>query len=206
MEAVSFSLEVDHMMDLEGLKRRMAALLDDELQQIVGPDRDTYRPEAVELAEAELHDRGIVPGAGSPAASGVEVETIDLEAFRSGLAGTQYRELVQHHVRRQSLQQLEMGVIGTVEMLPPALRPALETAVDEWNETARYEMLWESSTVEVFDRMLETARILLFGVGIEPTDHHLFNICQVFILTHAVGASESRELRKFAGIKKGIFG
>lgn len=194
------------MVDLDALKRRMASLPDDELLQIVGPQRDTYRPEAVELAEAELRERGVASGAGQAAVSDRDGETIDLTAFRGGLAGTQYRELIQHHVQKQSAHQLEMGVLGMVERLPPRVRPALASAIDEWNETARYEMLWESSTIEVFDRMLETARMLFAGLSLEPTDEDLFNICQVFILTHALGASENRTLRRFAGIKKGLFG
>jgi hypothetical protein len=134
------------------------------------------------------------------------MQGIDLAQLRQGFAGTQYRELVQHHIRRQSLHDLETGVAGTLQLLPKSVLSGMEIGIDEWNETARHEGFWKTDTVEVFDLMLDTARRLFLLHNASATDEDLFNVFQVFVLTHAIAASENRDLRKFAGIRKGLFG
>ena len=134
------------------------------------------------------------------------MQRIDLAQLRQGFVGTKYCKLIQHHIRRQSLRDLEKGVAGTLQLLPKSVLPGMEIAIDEWNETARYEGFWETDTAEVFDLMLETARRLFLVHNASATNEDLFNVFQVFVLTHAISASESRDIRKFAGIRKGLFG
>mgnify|MGYP006298511039 CR=1 FL=1 len=48
-------------MDLEATRKRMANLSDEDLLEVIGPKRDTYRPEAIEIAEEELASRSLTP-------------------------------------------------------------------------------------------------------------------------------------------------
>lgn len=60
-------------MNAESVRRAMARKSDEELYEVVGPDRETYRPEAVEIAEQELESRGLDPFS-PPAEDPVAVE------------------------------------------------------------------------------------------------------------------------------------
>jgi len=133
------------------------------------------------------------------------IQEVDLDDLRGTFAGTRYRDLVQYHIGHQTLADMERCIAGAMEKLPEPVRSGLEAAVDEWNEAARDEAFWGTDTTEVFDRMLETARGLFLRHDAPAGQEDLFNVFQVFVLTHAVAATGDRHLRRFAGIRKGLF-
>ena len=144
-------------------------------------------------------------GADEPEETSSPEQGIDLDDLRRKFAGTRYRDLVQYHIGHQALPDLERCIAGAMEQLPAPVLAGLEAAVDEWNEAARDEDFWGTDTGEVFDSMLETARRLFRDHDAPATEEDLFNVFQVFVLTHAAAASEDRGLRRFAGIRKGLF-
>lgn len=66
-------------LDPDAVKRRMAALSDEELMDVVTRQRDTYRPEAIEIAEAEVASRRLDPARRSAAQGQLLTEANELE-------------------------------------------------------------------------------------------------------------------------------
>jgi hypothetical protein len=87
----------------------------------------------------------------------------------------------------------------------PWFIPSMESLIDEWNETGGYSEFWRTPCAIVFNHMAEHAKNLTVITGGVLDDDDLFNIFQVLTLNFAVMASENKHLRKFAGIRKGLF-
>jgi hypothetical protein len=133
-------------------------------------------------------------------------EPFDFQSFRAGLKGKPFNRFIEHHIRRSSEKQLDMAVQGTLAMLPPIIYPAMSAAIDEWNETSRYSAFWASDSQETFDLMCQTVGTCFSLAGRPPSDEDLFNGFQVISLNIASMAAGQRAIRRFAGIRKGLFG
>jgi hypothetical protein len=131
---------------------------------------------------------------------------IDLKEFLAGISGKPYNSFIEHHLRRQSDAERKEGLQWTIQQLPPWFIPSMEHLIDEWNETGRYSEFWKTDCAIVFNHIAEHAKNLTVITGGVLDDDDLFNIFQVVTLNFAIMASESKEVRKFAGIRKGFFG
>jgi hypothetical protein len=70
-----------------------------------------------------------------------------LAEFLDSAADKPYRQLVEHHIRRQSTEQIVAGLQGEVELLPAALRPYVETFIDVVNDDIGYDRaFWASAS------------------------------------------------------------
>jgi len=130
--------------------------------------------------------------------------------------GKPYRELVQHHMKRQSIEQLQKAVSGEVEMLPETFIPFVEEYIDIINNDLGYNKeFWETSTVgEAFNIIIKIAieafpianPIKKSGDEMTKNNHELaMGLFQIPTMNFAYGASGDKKMRKFIGIKKGIF-
>ncbi len=135
----------------------------------------------------------------------IEKEPINLDEVRSGFFGKPYNALVQYHIKRESAQILAMSVEGTKNMLPTGTISYLVEFCDRWNLKAYDANFWEEDCAEVFTKIMDDAAEVLLQSGIRPDDETLFNIFQLVTLNFALAASLQPKMRKFAGIKKGLF-
>ena len=134
------------------------------------------------------------------------MKPIDLKAFKEDISGKGYNKLVEYHVNKQSLKDIDKAQRGTILMLPSWFVPELESFIDEWNETGIYSDFWKNDCVVVFDHIAQHATNIADALGKHLDDETLFNIFQVITLNFAYMAHQHKQLRKFAGIKKGLFG
>ena len=139
-----------------------------------------------------------------PSQSGKQRD-IDLEELRTQFRGRPYALLIQHHIRRQDTQQLQFGSLGTIEFLPPMARHLAEDFIDRWNLRAYDHELWQTDCSTVFDEILADAREILEATGAPTDDKTLFNMFQIVTLSYAYSASDQPKMRKFIGIRKGLF-
>lgn len=127
-----------------------------------------------------------------------------------------YREFVQYHMKRQSVEQLQKAMFGEVESLPEQFIPFVEEYIDFVSQTLRYDKsFWETATVgDAFRNIIKIA-IEAFpvenpiqnpGDEMDPENHSLAMVLfQIPTINFAYGASQEKKMRKFMGIKKGIF-
>jgi hypothetical protein len=134
------------------------------------------------------------------------MEPLDVTAFRTRIAGRPYKELVEHHLRKEKQKDMQLGLQGTIALLPEWFLPAMEAIINEWNETARHADFWNADCAHVYDLITVSANLAATVLGHTLDDEALFNAFQVITLNLASAASESRELCKFAGIRKGYLG
>ena len=132
-------------------------------------------------------------------------DSIDITSLRAGFVGKKYAQLVEHHVRRQSKQQLIASVIGTSALLPEPVRALASDAVEEWNLRAYDAAFWQRDCAKVFDEILADMAARLDHIGIPPGDEMLFNMFQVITTSYAYNASDQKSMREFMGIRKGFF-
>lgn len=134
------------------------------------------------------------------------MQSICLAEVRAGLVGSPYSKLIEYHLKKQTDSTREFALQGTIQLLPDWFRPWMEGLIDEWSETGRYSGFWQTDCAVVFDHILQSARNVVAFTDNNINDDDLFNIFQVITLNFASMASQHRELRKFARIRKGFFG
>jgi len=140
-----------------------------------------------------------------------------LQEFLDGGGSRPYRELVQHHVNRTPVRQLQMAVMGEAARCPITLSPdVVMEFIDLTGAQLGYDKeFWKLATCrEALDRIVDIAALYLpreaFG-GLDdtllPANHDLvFCLFQIATLSFAYSASLQRKQRKFMGIRKGILG
>jgi hypothetical protein len=129
------------------------------------------------------------------------MKPVDLVELRKGYRGRRYADLVQYHLERQTPQARIEGLLGTVQMLPGPVQPAVEGFIDKWNARAYDQGFWQSDTADVFDEITADARHLMVQHGVPADDETLFNLFNIITMSYAYSAAEQPKMRKFIGIK-----
>ncbi len=152
---------------------------------------------------------------------------IDLNELRDQFRGKPFSALIQHHLRKQSIEQVAMGIEG--EKMTLSLREAkvAEQIIDYFNGFAYDKGFWRRDCASVLEeccwlvaRDLEMGEqdVKLSGreasiyfaaglVGRVPFPHKekhekLFQFFQLLVLNYAFMAHESKNFRKFARIRR----
>jgi hypothetical protein len=128
-----------------------------------------------------------------------------------------YRDLIQHHIRKQSFKQLGQGLLGTAALLPENMQAKVADYIDRINQSLGYDQeFWRQATVKyALDRMIGGIAPFVFPLEDAPNFHLrvirgedaelAFNIFQIATLNFAASACQTPAQRKFMGIKKGWF-
>ena len=127
-----------------------------------------------------------------------------------------YRELIQHHLRDQSTQQMQAGMAGTIELLPEAAREHVTEYIDAVNGRIGYDHnFWMHADVKTAFGFIIQEAIKTLNVGqwlsaekdaYQSENHELaFNLFQIPTLNFAYSAWMDKRQRKFMGIRKGFF-
>jgi hypothetical protein len=134
------------------------------------------------------------------------MESLSREQLRSDLAGMPYSKLVERHLKQHSNAHRAIAEREAISRLPAWFLPQMEKLVDEWNETGRYSEFWKADSATVFDHIMLSAQNAAVLAGAELDDEALVRVFQIITSNFAAMASQHRQLRKFAGIRKGLFG
>jgi len=137
--------------------------------------------------------------------------------FLDGAGNKPYRELIQHHIRKQSMAELRKAVLGESSLLPKELQPMIMNYVDVTNERFSYDQtFWRTANCrQAFEQIIQIAidflpikqRISTLQSAFKLENQELaFQLFQIPTLSFAYSASTQRAQRKFMGITKGIFG
>ena len=140
-----------------------------------------------------------------------------LDEFLSGASQKPYRKLVEYHLRRTAVPNLQKAVLDEIDHLPQQVRPFVMDYIDVTNRQLAYDQeFWSRVTCrEAFEAIIEIAveslpigdRVASVNEALEPSNHELaFGLFQICTLSFAYSASIQRKQRKFMGIRKGIFG
>ena len=116
------------------------------------------------------------------------MQSINLPDLRAQFAGTRLRELVQHHLRRQSQRRRIDGLQATINLLPEVARGVAEGFIDRWNAHVYDQEFWERDTSEVFDDIIADARTVLRPLDLETDDEAAFNLFNIVVMNYAYSA------------------
>ena len=140
-----------------------------------------------------------------------------LSEFMEGAADRPYRELIQHHIKKQSTSKLQQAVVGEASLLPEELQPMVMDYIDETNSQLFYDQdFWTNASCRhAFEEIMEIAinflpiqnQISTIESAFKPENQELaFQLFQIATISFAYSASTQRKQRKFMGIRKCIFG
>ena len=128
-----------------------------------------------------------------------------------------YRKLIQHHLKKQSTRQLQVGGMGTVEFLPEVAQEHVIEFIDAVNERVVCDQhFWKHGDVKTAFGFIiqEAVKTLDIGQWISAerdaykTENHelAFNLFQIATMNIAYSASMNKKQRKFMGVRAGLFG
>jgi hypothetical protein len=140
-----------------------------------------------------------------------------LAEFMKGAADSPYRELIQHHIKKQSTSKLQQAALGEASLLPKELQPMVMDYIDETSSQFSYDQdFWTNASCrQAFEEIIEIAinflpiqnQISTIESAFKPENQELaFQLFQVPTISFAYSASTQKKQRKFMGIRKGIFG
>ncbi|MGH2350371.1 MAG: hypothetical protein ACRDI2_10490 [Chloroflexota bacterium] len=161
-------------------------------------------PTEFELVRGDDFDPSPTGPTGESQSSSVP-RPVDLQQLRMGFAGRRFAELIQHHIRRQSTQQIAAGSIGTTDLLPTAAHALAEAFIDRLNARIYDGQFWRTDCAIVFDAMIVDGREVLTAAAVPTDDETLFHMFQLVTMSYALAAAEQPQMRKLMGIRKGIF-
>lgn len=132
-----------------------------------------------------------------------------LADFLASAGHKPYRELIEHHMRRQSTQQLMDGAMGETSMVPTEWQPHVLEYIDAVNSLIGYDSdFWRTATCRgAYEIVMNAAQQTFPGLDAKTqSETVLFGMFQIVTLNFAYSASTQRSQRKFMGIRKGLFG
>ena len=142
-----------------------------------------------------------------------------LSDFLENSKDKNYRDLIQHHIKKQSTEQLRKASMGEVGFLPESIdNESVINFIDHCNFIAMAPSFWKENTCKTaFDEIILEAIHNLEGLPnkfkkvenfLSKEDNHelAFGIFQLITLSYAYSASKNRNVRKQMGIRKGFFG
>jgi len=139
-----------------------------------------------------------------------------LTEFLESVEGRLYRKLVEHHIRKQSTDQIASSLRDEVELLPSHLRGKIETFIDVVNAGVGHDRsFWAKATCQDAAVAISEAAMRVMSpsdiyravepIGQEWWGDNSLGIFQIATLNFAHSASFQRRQRKFMGIRKGLF-
>jgi hypothetical protein len=175
-----------------------------------------YRIKTVTKPQVRIEKSALVLGDLYTGVRGGEMKDI-LSEFLKGAGDRPYRELIQHHLRKQSTKRLQEGVLGEISLLPKGLQSLMMDYIDVTNNRFSYDKnFWSKANCrQAFEQIITTAidflpikdRISTIQAAFKPENQEIaFQLFQIPTLSFAYSASTQRAQRKFMGIRKGILG
>ena len=135
----------------------------------------------------------------------------ELAEFMDGAASRPYRELVEHHLQRESEYQMRLAVSWECSQLPEHMQTNAITFIDVANQLAYNRQFWATETCrDAYNRFIKIAVDVFddkafVGATNNPfwlQDEELgFRLFQIQTLSFAYSAISQRKMRRFMGIR-----
>lgn len=122
--------------------------------------------------------------------------------------GRKFGELVLHHIKKQSFEQIVAAMQGTMEGLPQEIRNEIEGLIDNANPLAYKKEFWADDCGAILEFLSSMAAKELREKGIHVSEDNVFDLFNIFVLNFAYSAYKDQRMKKFinSSIGKGILG
>lgn len=132
--------------------------------------------------------------------------SVDLAEIRPRYATGTFAQLIERMIHEMNDKQLSENLIRIMGLIPPDVVEIAAGLTEAWNIQAYNLLLWQTNAAMIFDGIIADMKERLAEAGIEPNDEICWDAFRVIALNFAIAASKQRGMRKFMGIRKGIFG
>ena len=129
---------------------------------------------------------------------------VDLNRLYQQYRGVPYARLVEQHLRKFG-PTIEETLVVCVQTFDETEFEVAERVVDEYNKCAYDATFWQRDCAQVFAEICNRFSQGITDRRMVTDDIARFNMFQVVTLNFASTARDQKELRRFAGIKKGVF-
>ena len=123
-----------------------------------------------------------------------------IERLKKQYKGTELYQLIEAHIRNQSIDQIIAALTAQINELPQLAVPLVEGYIDEWNKNIYNQNFWHIDTSVILDNFDYQASILLPEKGIAYNDYIVFCFFQIMILNFAYTAIDQPDMQRFMGI------
>ena len=133
---------------------------------------------------------------------------MDLVSIAQQFSGRKFGELMLHQCRQNNLARTVAALQGTIQELPPEVRPCVEGWIDKMNPAALDADFWRADCGDVFLDLCLRARQELKGYVSNPSDDQVFNMFQIVLLNFAYAAHKNPKSKAFVqkSVGVGFFG
>ena len=129
------------------------------------------------------------------------IRDVDLVKLSEQFRGSEYRQLVQQHVRKMSTM-LESAITAATQACTDSERGVAERLIDKYNHMGYDQSFWHRDTADVLNEICSCFDMLMSDTGARVDNKGKFNIFQLITMNFALQARDQKALRKFAGIRK----
>ena len=132
---------------------------------------------------------------------------VNIESLATQFEGRKFGELVLHHMKKQSFEQIATAMQSTIEGLPSSIQKEIENLIDNANSLAYKKEFWADDCGQIFKFIVSATQKELQGKGVTPTEDNLFDVFNLIVVNFAYSAYKDPKMKKFikASIGKGIF-
>jgi len=130
---------------------------------------------------------------------------IDLEYIQAGFEGLEYRRFIRIIFQTTSCDNLLTGISGNFSALNPVEREVAKAILKLYDQYALDRNFWRTDCGKVLHEIGESFEQMLEAKGCQIENKIKFIMFQVVSDNFAVIALHDKELRKIAGIRKGLF-
>ena len=122
---------------------------------------------------------------------------MDLQALSTQFSGRKFGELVLHHYKRMSLDEVVSALAGNIQSLPEPAKALAEPWIDEVSAFGPDPSFWQGDAGQTFSDICQSARNRLADVGVSPTNSDVFAMFQVVLLNFVYGLHKHPQSKAF---------
>jgi hypothetical protein len=132
------------------------------------------------------------------------IEHVDLEHLRLGFEGLKYRRFIKELLRRSSCDKLLLKIAGNFAALNPVEREAAKAILRLHDQYALDRKFWHADSGKVLYEICKSFEEMLTAKGCQVEDKIKLTMFRLVSDNLAVIVLHDKELRKIAGIRKGL--
>jgi hypothetical protein len=131
-----------------------------------------------------------------------QLAPVDLAAWRRGVQGRTIRDFVAHRLRRQTADEIALGINGLTATLPPPIRGAVTDHSYALILLAHARESWDLDCVAYFDAAAKVIRAKLRELDLPDDEQVVFTAFEVMALHVSLAAAVEPAVYRASGIAK----
>lgn len=137
---------------------------------------------------------------------------IDIAQVKVDMAGKKFGDLVLYHMKKQSFEQIQLAMLGTIEALPAPIAKEITSLIDNSLELAYKKEFWADDCGKIYKFITSMAEKDIEEKGGRASEKQLYDMFNIIVLNYAYSGYKDPRMKKFieksvgGGLFKKLFG